>query len=128
MGGADATEGEGRPFDRPGRLAGVGSGLLLDRWVLAAVVVQLVGYAALSALVAHSEFAAVVDPLRRLPPALLVPVALLAVPAVALAVALGAVLSAVGVAPTPVLVVVGAYVVAVAVVWLSRRGAASDAV
>lgn len=128
MDGTDAAEGDAEPLDRGERLAGPWSVPLLDRQVVAAVVVQLVGYAALSALVAHSEFAAVVDPLRRVPPALLVPVALLAVPAVALAVALGAVLSAVGVAPGPALVVVGAYVVAVAVVWLSRRGAASDAV
>lgn len=94
---------------------------LLDRYVVVAAVVQLAGYAALSALVPHSEFAAVVEPLQRVPPMLLIPVAVLAVPAVAVAIAFGAALSAVGLQPTVLLVFLSVYLVSVASAWTVRR-------
>ena len=93
----------------------------LDEHVVAGVLLQLVGYAALSALVPHSDFATVVEPLRRLPAVLLVLVALVAVPAVIVAVALGALLAAAGLQPTNTLVLVGAYLVSVASLWGYRR-------
>lgn len=97
-----------------------------DRYVVATVLLQLVGYAALSALVPHSDFAAVVEPLQRVPTILLVPIAVLAVPAVVLAIALGAILSIVGLQPTTVLVIISAYIVSVVGLWayrgLSDRG------
>lgn len=85
------------------------------------MLLQLVGYAALSALVPHSDFATVVEPLQRLPAVLLVPVALMAVPALATAVALGALLAAVGLHPTNVLVLAGTYLVSVAGLWGYRQ-------
>lgn len=91
-----------------------------DGYVVAAVLLQLVGYAALSALVPHGDFAAVFEPLQRVPTVLLVPVAILAVPAVVLATALGAVLSIVGLQPTTVLVIISAYIVSVVGVWAYR--------
>lgn len=92
-----------------------------DRYVVATVLLQLVGYAALSALVPHSDFAAVFEPLQRIPTILLVPVAILAVPAVVLAIALGAILSLVGLQPTTVLVLISAYIVSVVGLWAYRR-------
>ena len=93
----------------------------VNKYVLATVVLQLVGYAALSALVPHGDFATVVAPLQRVPTVLLVPVALVAVPAVVIAVALGALLTAVGLQPTNTLVLVGAYLAGVAGLWSYRR-------
>lgn len=72
----------------------------VNKYILAAVLLQFVGYAALSALVPHSDFATVVEPLQRLPAVLLVLVALVAVPAVVIAIALGALLAVVGLQPT----------------------------
>lgn len=92
-----------------------------DRYVVATVLLQLVGYAALSAIVPHSDFAAVVAPLQRVPTILLVPVAVLAIPAVVLAIALGVILSIVGVRPTTVLVLISAYIVSVVGLWAYRR-------
>lgn len=93
----------------------------IDASVVAGVLLQLVGYVALSALVPHGDFATVVEPLQRLPAVLLVPVALTAVPAVIIAVALGALLAAVGLQPTIALVLVGAYLVSVASLRIYRR-------
>ena len=94
---------------------------VFDRYVVAGVLLQLVGYAALSALVPHSDFAAVVEPLQQVPAILLVPVAVLAVPAVVLAIGLGAGLSLVGLRPTTALVLMGACVVSVFGLWAYRR-------
>lgn len=85
------------------------------------MLLQLVGYAALSALVPHSDFATVVEPLQRVPAVLLVPVALIAVPAVIIAVALGALIAAIGLHPTNALVLAGAYLVSVASLWSYRH-------
>jgi len=52
---------------------------------------------------------------------LLVAVAVLAVPAVVLALALDAVLSIVGLQPTTALLLVSTYIVGVVGVWVSRR-------
>ena len=92
-----------------------------NKYVIAAVLLQLVGYAALSALVPHSDFATIVAPLQSLPTILLVPVALIAIPAVVIATALGAVLAAVGLQPTTALVLVGAYLVSISGLWGYRR-------
>ena len=92
-----------------------------NKYIVAAMLLQLVGYAALSALVPHSDLAAIVAPLQALPTVLLVPVALVAIPAVVIATALGAVLAAVGLQPTTVLVLVGAYLVSIAGLWGYRR-------
>lgn len=93
----------------------------IDKYIIAVVLLQLVGYAALSALVPHSDFATVVEPLQRLPAVLLVLVALIAVPAVVIAVALGAFFAAVGLQPTKTLVLAGAYLVSVASLWGYRQ-------
>lgn len=93
-----------------------------DKYIVAAVLLQLAGYAALSALVPHGDFATVVEPLRRLPAVLLLPVALIAVPAVVIAIALGVLLAAVGLQPTNTLVLVSAYLVSVTSLWVYRRG------
>lgn len=93
----------------------------VNKYIVAAVLLQFVGYAALSALIPHSDFATIVEPLHRLPTVLLVPVALIAVPAVVIAIALGALLTAVGLQPTNTLVLVGAYLVSVAGLWGYRR-------
>ncbi|EJN57481.1 hypothetical protein HSB1_41690 [Halogranum salarium B-1] len=79
---------------------------LIDGYVVAAILLQIAGYPALSALVPHSDFAAVVEPLRQVPPILLVPIAILAVPAVVVAMALGVLISVVGLQPTTVLVLI----------------------
>lgn len=94
---------------------------LLDRYVLGGVALQLAGYAALSAVIPHSDLATVVDPLRTVPTVLLVPVALLGLPAVALAVGLGTVLSLVGIQPGLWLVLVSAYLVSVIASWALQR-------
>lgn len=94
---------------------------VLGRYVVGAVLLQLVGYAALLALVPHSELPSVGEPLRRVPAILLVPVAVVAVPAVVLALVFGALLSAVGVQPTSLLVLISAYVVSVVGLLAYRR-------
>lgn len=95
---------------------------LIDRYVVAAVLGQLAGYAALSALVPHSDFAAVVEPLRLVPPILLVPVAILALPAVVVAIAPGGLISVVDFRPTTVLVLISICLVSVASLWIYRKG------
>ncbi|QLD88479.1 hypothetical protein HWV07_05300 [Natronomonas salina] len=106
---------------------------LVNRRLTVAFVLQVVGYAALLAVYPHSEPSAVAEALQVLPTPLLVVVALPALPALALTLAVGAVLSAVGAAPESVpalllargdvLFFVCAYVVAVASAPLSRRAA-----
>jgi putative Mn2+ efflux pump MntP len=93
----------------------------VNKYIVAGVLLQFVGYAALSALVPHSDFATVVEPLQRLPAVLLVLVALVAVPVVVIAIALGALLAVVGLQPTIALVLVGAYLVSIAGLWVYRR-------
>jgi hypothetical protein len=93
----------------------------VHKYIVAGVLLQLVGYAALSALVPHSDFATVVEPLQRLPAVLLVLVALAAVPAVIITAALGALLATVGLQPSNALVLVGAYLVSVASLQVYRR-------
>jgi len=95
---------------------------LAGRTVIALTAVQLVGYAALSAVVAHSDLAPVVGALRAVPTVLLLPLALVGVPAVVVAVAVGAVLSLAGLRPTTVLVVRSAYGLSVAAARISRGG------
>ena len=73
--------------------------LLLDRRVVVAFVLQVVGYAALLAVYPHSEPSAVVVALGRLPTLLLVPFALPALPALALTLLVGGALSLVGLPP-----------------------------
>jgi hypothetical protein len=95
---------------------------LIDGSVVAAILLQLAGYAALSALVPHSDFAASVEPLHNLPPSLLIPIAILAIPAVVVAIALGVLVSVVGLQPTTVLVLISIYLVSVTSLWVYRRG------
>lgn len=105
--------------------------LLVDRRVVVAVVVQTVGYAALLAVVPHSDPSGVVDAVAAVPVPLLVVVALPAVPAAVLTVLLGAVLSSVGLPPASlpalllargdVLFFAVAYGVAAAATWANRR-------
>ena len=95
---------------------------LIDGYVVAAILLQLAGYGALSALVPHSDFAASVEPLRNLPPILLIPIAILAIPAVVVAIALGVLVSVVGLQPTTVLVLISIYLVSVTSLWVYRRG------
>lgn len=106
---------------------------LVNRRLTVAFVLQVVGYAALLAVYPHSEPSAVVEALQGLPTPLLVVAALPALAALALTLAVGAVLSAVGVAPESVpalllargdvLFFACAYVVAVASAPVSRRAA-----
>ena len=95
---------------------------LIDRYVVAAILLQLAGYAALSTLVPHSDFAAAVEPLRHVPPILLVPIAVLAIPAVVVALALGALVSVVGLPPTAWLVPISVYLVSVTSLRVYRKG------
>lgn len=92
-----------------------------DRYVVAGVLIQLFGYAALSALVPYSDFTVVVEPLQRVPVILLVPVALVAVPAVLVAIALGALLAVVGLRPHIGLVFMSMYLVSVAGRWIHHH-------
>lgn len=94
---------------------------MVDKYIVATVLLQLVGYAALSVLIPHSDFTTVVEPFQRLPAVLLVPVALMALPAVVVANALGALVVTVGLQPPNTLVLVGAYLVSVAGLWVYRR-------
>lgn len=94
---------------------------LVNKYVGAAVLIQFVGYAALSALIPHSDYASLVEPLQRVPVLLLVPFAITAIPALVLALAFGGILSVVGAQPTNVLVVISIYLVGVASVWGYRK-------
>jgi hypothetical protein len=95
---------------------------LIDRYAVVAILLQLAGYVALSVLVPHSDFAAVVEPLRHVPPILLVPITILVIPAVVVAIALGALVSVVGLQPTTVLVPISIYLVSVTSLWIYRKG------
>jgi hypothetical protein len=104
------------------------------RRVLALGLVQVVGYAALLTVAPHSQPTAVVGVLDGIPTPLLLPFAPVAIPAVVIAVGLGAVLSVAGVSPTSVpalllargdmLVFVGSVAVGAAAVWAVERAAA----
>jgi len=67
--------------------------------VLVALLLQTAGYAAMLALFPHSSPTTVVDHLAGVPPVVLIPLAIPAIPAVLLTVASGAVLGAVGTSP-----------------------------
>lgn len=102
-----------------------------DRRVLVALVLQVVGYAALLAVYPHSEPSAIVEAVRIVPSPVLVAIALPALPAVALAVLVGAVLVQFGLPPASipalllargdVLFFASAYVVGVASAWLASK-------
>lgn len=104
--------------------------LLLNRRVAAAFLLQVVGYAALLAVYPHSEPSAVAEALWGLLTVVLVVVALPAVPALAVMVVAGALLSLAGLTPEAipallfargdVLFFASAYVVAVGAAWASR--------
>lgn len=110
--------------------------LLFDRRVVVALFLQVVGYAALLAVYPHSEPSAVVAALSMVPTPLLVLLALPALPATVLTVALGAVLSVLGLPPEglpalllargDVLFFASAYAVGVASAWANRRVDAVD--
>jgi hypothetical protein len=105
--------------------------LLLDRRVVVAFALQILGYAALLAVYPHSELSPVVETLRAVPTILLLPFALPAVPAFLLTLALGGILSLVGLPPQSlpaillargdVLFFISAYAVGVASAWANRR-------
>ncbi|WP_254838332.1 hypothetical protein [Natronomonas marina] len=107
----------------------------LNGRVVAAVVLQVVGYAALLVLVPHGSPTALVESLSAVPPVVLIPLAVLALPATVLAVVSGVALGAVGVAPQSipaialtrgdVLFFLGAYLVGVAAAWADRRPTAT---
>lgn len=105
--------------------------LLLNRRVLVALLLQVLGYATLLAVYPHSEPSATVETLQAVPSVVLVLVALPAIPALALTIAVGAVLGLFGLPPesTPaillargdVLFFACAYAVAVASAWVAAR-------
>ena len=99
---------------------------LLDRYVGVAVLIQIVGYAALSAMIPHSDYSSLVEPLQRVPVLVLIPFAIVAIPALVIALILGGVLSVVGVQPTNALVFISIYLVGVASVWGYRRVRSND--
>lgn len=73
--------------------------LLLNRRVLVALVLEVVGYAALLAVYPHGEPSAVVEGLQAVPVVVLVVLALPAIPAVVVTIAAGAVLARSGLPP-----------------------------
>ena len=74
----------------------------LNGRVVATLLVQLAGYAALLALLSPEASTAVVDALAGAPPVVLIPLAVPATPAALLALAVGAALGAVGLSPASV--------------------------
>jgi len=100
---------------------------LLNGRVVAVLVLQVVGYVALLALFADGDPSTAVETLAGVPAFVLIALAIPAIPAALLAVAVGAVLAAVGLSPESlpavalargdVLVFVCAYLVGVAAVW-----------
>lgn len=104
---------------------------LFNGRVVVAVVLQVVGYAALLAVYPHSEPSAIVESLRAVPAAVLVPLALPALPALAVTIVVGAVLALLGLPPETipaillargdVLFFASAYAVAVASAWVAAR-------
>lgn len=108
--------------------------LFMNRRVAVAFVFQILGYAALLAVYPHSELSPVVETLQGVPTLLLIPFVLPALPAFALTLALGGILSLVGLPPQSlpaillargdVLFFVAAYTVAVASGLINRRAEA----
>ena len=74
----------------------------LNGRVVAALIIQLVGYAALLALLSPETSTAVVGTLAGVPAVVLIPLAVPAAPAALLALAVGAALGAVGLPPASV--------------------------
>jgi hypothetical protein len=103
----------------------------LNGRVVVAVLVQTAGHAALLALFSDGDPSAVVETLAGVPPYVLIPPAIPAIPATLLAIAAGAALSAVGLPPESipaiafargdVLVFTAAYAVGVAAAWVDDR-------
>lgn len=99
--------------------------------VLAALLLQVAGYAGVLALFPHGSPTGAVDALAGVPDFVLIPLAIPAVPATLLTILLGALLGAVGVPPASlpaillangdVLFVASALVVAVAAAWTDAR-------
>lgn len=110
--------------------------VLLNGRVLVALVLQVVGYAALLAVYPHSEPSSLVETLHAAPTVVLVVVALPAVPALVLTLVVGAVLGLLGLQPASipailltrgdVLFFACAYPVAVASGWLASWRAAGS--
>lgn len=105
--------------------------LLLNRRVAVAFVIQVVGYAALLAVYPHSATSGVVDALQGIPTVVLLPFALPALPALALTLLAGGLLSLVGLSPSSlpalllargdVLFFASAVAVAVAGAWVAEH-------
>lgn len=107
--------------------------LLVNRRVVVAFFIQLLGYAALLAVFPHSELSPIVETLRGIPAILLIPFALPAIPAFLLTLLSGAILSAIGAPPETLPAVLFArgdvvffacaYAVGVASAWTNRKKA-----
>lgn len=99
--------------------------------VLAALLLQVAGYAALLALFPHSSPTGLVDALSGVPDFVLIPLAIPAIPATLLTILLGAVSTAVGVPPQSLPAILltrgdvfffaSAFAVAVAAAWADDR-------
>jgi hypothetical protein len=74
----------------------------LNRRVVVAFFLESLGYAALLAVVPHSDPSALAEAFQAVPTPILLPVATVAIPAAALVVAVGAVLSLVGFSATSI--------------------------
>lgn len=106
--------------------------ILLVR-VLAALLLQLIGYAAILVLFPHGDPSSLVEALSGVPPVVLIPLAIPAIPATLLAIAVGVGLAAAGLPPSAmpalllargdVLVFASATALAVAAAWLQDRAA-----
>jgi hypothetical protein len=104
---------------------------LLAGRVVAAVVLQVVGYAAILVLFSHDDPTSVVEALSGVPAVILIPLAVPAIPATFAATAVGAVTTAAGLPPESipavllasgdVFVYASAVAVAVAAAWLQDR-------
>ena len=104
---------------------------LLAGRVVAAVVLQVVGYAAIIVLFSHDDPTSVLEPVSRIPAVILIPLAVPAIPATLVATAVGAVTTAAGLPPESIPAVLltsgdvffyaSAVVVAVAAAWLQDR-------
>ena len=104
---------------------------LLAGRVVAAVLIQVVGYAALLVLFPHGDPTRVVEALSGVPAVILIPLAVPAIPAALVALAVGAVTTAAGLPPESIPAVLltsgdvffyaSAVVVAVAAAWLQER-------
>jgi hypothetical protein len=104
---------------------------LLAGRVVAAVVLQMVGYAALLVLFPQGDPTSIVEALSGVPAVILIPLAVPAIPATLVALAVGAVTTAAGLPPESipaillasgdVFVYASAVVVAVGAAWLQER-------